>query len=366
MTETTEKRKTSQKRLAVALVLLAALALAGLAYYLTAPAALSDADALDMLPQGAVILTRRTYHAGREEDIEYRYTERHKYCLVERTERLTLRYAKGEWAPIESPAALGATEDWSALAGYWTERTEGPEAWAVSVYVSGFASGTLTGQVSYQDAAGAWEGQASEAFAPAETVGGDGLMLLSGLGFFRHCSLLADRDSGLYFNNAETPMERADRPAALPAGTDEALLERVRADGEKTWLAAAVPLDVYAAPEMDGEILGTADVGAVLAYTGQLSEDGPVQVLYEGAVGYVSGGGALALTEELGVATAIAEVHVRSGPDQETDALGVLAAGDRLVCTGQVDGWVRVLYQGRREAYVAGEYLTTEPLTAPE
>ncbi len=366
MTETTEKRKTTQKHLAVALVLLAALAMAALAYYLTAPAALDDGSALDMLPRGAVILTRRTYHAGRLEDIEYRYTEQHKYCLVERTERLTLRYAKGEWAPDGTPAALGASEDWSALAGYWTERTEGPEAWAVSVYVTGFSSGTLTGQVSYQDAAGAWEGQASEAFAPAEMTGGDGPMLLSGLGFFRHCSLLADRDSGLYFNNAETPMERADGPAALPAGTDEALLERVRADGEKTWLAAAVPLDVYAAPEMDGEPLGTADVGAVLAYTGQLSEDGPVQVLYEGAVGYVSGGGALALTEDLGVATAIAEVHVRSGPDQETDVLGVLAAGDKLICTGQVDGWVRVLYQGRREAYVAGEYLTTEPLTAPE
>ncbi len=369
MTEMTEKRKTGRryrKLLTAALLLAAAVALGLALYVAAAPAPPGDAEALEALPEGAEILSRRTYRAGRAEDIEYRYTETHKYCQVERIERLTLRYEGGEWVPEGTPTALGEAEDWSALAGWWTERTEGPEARAVSVCVRGFEGGTLAGEVSYQDADGAWEGPASEAFVPDETADGDGSRVLAGVGFFRHCALLIDRDGGVYFNNADTPMERSDGPAALPTGTDQALLESVLADGEKTWVAAAVPLDVYPTAEMDGQPLGRLEVGAVLACTGALTEDGPVRVLYAGAVGYVSGGGVLALAEDMGVATAVGEVYVRSEPDQEADALGTLAVGERLLCTGQQDGWVRVLFQGRREAFVAGEYLTIEAVTAPE
>lgn len=334
------------------------------------PPDFTDAEALAMLPEGAELLERHELSQGRVQQLEYRYTEEHEYCLVERTERAPFRYAKGVWSRDGEAEVLSETEDWSGLAGYWTEQTEGPWGRFLRLRVDGFDGGALTGQVLYQDASASCEGPAEELFPAGEKADGEQSWLLRGTGFFRYGYLRVERDGGVYFDNDVRPMKRSELPtepppAVEPEAEDEELPENAAEGGERTWLVVTEELSVRRTPDTDGEPVATAAVGEVLS--GVAAENGWYQVERDDGTGYVPGDGVLALTEDMtvGVAAVWADVNVRAGPGQEYEAVGVAGAGARLVYTGLEENWYRVIYDGQA-AYVAGGYVTAEPITPPE
>ncbi len=364
--------KSRARTVALAAVLLAVAAAVLLPVLLdAAPPALDDADALAMLPPDAEILDRHERGGGKVRQLEYRYPEAHEYCQVERTERLTFRWEDGAWSPAGEPEVLGETEDWSALAGTWVQRTEGPGAQDLRLAVNGFEGGALRGQASYQDGTAAWEGPAEEVFDQGERLSAGGAYVLNGTGFFRYCCLRVDRDEGVFFNNDIAPMERSVLPAVLAPGdagaADDALLERVTADREGDLRVVTAQTRIYPLPELSAEPLGTAEAGTVLACAGPLPEEGWVQTEYEGVVGYMAEGDAMPLPEDadLGVVTVWADVNVRSGPGQEYDWLDTVRAGTRLISTAGEDGWYLVI-DGDKRGYVAGDYVIPEPVTMPE
>lgn len=356
--------------LLTALGIVTAAAVAALIVLSMTPPDLTDAQALAMLPEGTELLERHELRQGRVRQIEYRYTEEHKYCLVERTERASFRYEKGAWSLDGEAEVLAESEDWSDLAGFWTERTEGPFARYLRLQVTGFDGGALTGQVLYQDPSGSWEGPAEELFPVGEKPDGVLSWRLTGTGFFRYGYLRVDRDGGIYFDNDVCPMEQSDFPTEPPMAAEpaeETPPEEAPADGERLWLVAAAALNVRPAPDPDGEPLGTAAAGTVLAGTGPLSEDGWYPVAYGDGMGYVSGDQVVELTEDMtvGVVTVLAALNVRTGPGTEYDLLDTVDAGVRMVYTGTEGKWYRVVYGGQ-SAYVSGGYVTAEPITLPE
>lgn len=364
------KRPSARTGLLAAIVLAAVAAVLLPVLLAAAPQELSDAEALTMLPAGAEILARHERSGGKVRRLEYRYTEEHVYCLVERTERLAFRCQDGVWSPEGEPEVLGETEDWSALTGTWAEQTGGPGGRSVWMLVSGFEDGVLRGQASCQDGTASWEGPAEEVFGPGRRQTPGGAYILKGTGFFRYCCLRVDRDEGIFFNNDIEPMETPALPAAPPAETgaaEDALLERVTAGEERDWRVVTEASDVYPVPELSAEPLGTAEAGTVLACAGPLPEMGWIQTEYDGVIGYMAEGSAMMLTADsaVSVVTAWADVNVRSGPGQEYDWLDTVRAGTRLVSTAEEDGWYLVI-DGDLRGYVAGDYVIPEPVTVPE
>lgn len=197
------------------LAVAAAAAVFGCVVLSRVPPALTDEAARAFLPEGTELLDRHTRDGGRTCQIEYRYTEAFAWCAVQRTERGVFRYEDGSWVPDGEPETLDESEDWTGLAGCWTEQTEGPEGRSLRVQVTGFDGGVLTGQVQYRDGASSWEGPAAEAFEPGQRGGAGRPWILKGSGFFRYNYLRIDRDGGLFFDNDCVPMIR---PA--PAETD--------------------------------------------------------------------------------------------------------------------------------------------------
>lgn len=354
------------------LTVLAVAALAAIAALIALsvrPPALSDEQALAMLPAGAELLERHELIRGQVLQIEYRYTQEHEYCLVERTERAPFRYEKGVWSQDGEPELLSETEDWSALAGYWTERTEGSEARFLRLRVDGFADGALTGQVLYQDASASCEDAAEELFSPGARM--DGAWLLKGTGFFRYNYLRVDRDGGVYFDNDVSPLSPSELPTEPPMAedpeADRELLENVIREGYRTWLVATAELNVRPSPEAEDDSLGTVAVGTVLTGTGPRSEDGWYPVAYNDGTGYVSGDCVLELTGDMtvGLITSQGDLNVRAGPGAENEWLGAVGVGVKMVYTALEENWYRVIYGGQT-AYVSAEYVTAEPITPPE
>lgn len=364
----TAVRRRSKTRTILLTVLAAAAAIvvvAALVMLSRTPPELSDEAALAMLPAGAELLERHEQDCGRARTIEYRYTQEYAFCLVERMERALFRYEGSAWSLDGAPEVLAEAEDWSDLAGYWTERTEGPKARFLRVRVDAFGGGALEGQVLYEDAAGECAGQAEEFFLSGERLEDGGPWLLHGTGYFRYDYLRVDRDGGVYFDNDVRPMARGDLPSEPPSETaepepGEEPEQPLPQAAEPVQIVVTEELSVRRTPDADGEPVAEASVGEVLS--GAETEDGWYQVERGGVAGYVPGGGVLALAEDMtvGVADVWADVNVRAGPGQEYEALGVAAAGTRLVYTGVEENWYRVIYEGRT-AYVSGGYVTAEP-----
>lgn len=365
-------RRPSRVRTAVltALAAVAVAAAAALTVLSAAPPAFTDEQALAALPAGAEILDRHERSGGREQQLDYRYTQQYGFCQAERTERTPFRYEKGAWSNAGEPQVLAETEDWSALTGCWTEQTEGPEGWFLRVQITGFDGGTLEGEVLYQDGVSSWEGPASEAFGPGQRAENGGTWVLKGTGFFRYNYLRIDRDAGVFFDNDAMPMVRTEHltePPVRELEEPDPAAESGPAETEKSWLVATADLNVRPGPNMDDEPLGTVAAGTALACTGPETEDGWYPVAYNGGAGYVFGGYTLALTADMtvGVATATADLNVRTGPGTDYERLDTVSAGTRMVYTALEEGWYRVIYSGQ-SAYVAGDYVLPEPVVLPE
>lgn len=350
--------------------LLAALAVAGAAAAALAcialsrvPPALTDEAALAALPAGTELLASHERDGGRTRLLEYRYTQTYACCAVERTERRPFRYEAGAWVPAEEPEVLDEREDWSALSGYWTERTEGPAGRFFRLQVTGFQDGALEGEIVYRDGASSWEGPAAEVFDAGQVGDRAGLYILRGSGFFRYNYLRIDREKGLFFDNDVTAMTWTERPTELPEEEEAAQPEAL--ETERTWRIAAAELDVRPEPGPDGASLGAVTAGTALACIGPATEDGWLPVDYNGGMGYVPADQTLEPDAALGVVTAIADLNVRAGPGTGYDRLDTVGLGTRLVCIGMADGWYQVIYAGT-PAYVSEGYATMEPVVLPE
>lgn len=177
------------------------------------PPALSDAQALEDLPAGAEILARHEQSQGRVQVLEYRYEQQHAYCVLELTEQRAFRYARGIWRADAQGEVLAEREDWSALAGTWTETAAGPGGRSITLEITAFAGGELTGTIAYQDASSGCQGPAEDYFSPGRRLDGSQAYLLDGTGYFRYAHLRIDPDTGVYFDNAQAPMEKTDLPA---------------------------------------------------------------------------------------------------------------------------------------------------------
>lgn len=197
---------------------MAVLVLAGLAaawiFLSSAPPALTDGAALDQLPAGAEILSRHEESSGRVQVLEYAYVEEHPFCAVERTQRQPFRYAKGVWTAEGEPETVNEREDWSALAGLWTEQAAGPGARYVRVRVDSFDGETLRGSVFYIDPSGSSRADTAESFQLEQSAGGT--YMLTGTGYFRYNYLHLDRDLGVCFDNDCVPMEQTDGGGKAP------------------------------------------------------------------------------------------------------------------------------------------------------
>lgn len=329
------------------------------------PPALTDETVLAALPEGAEILDRHTRSGGRTQQISYRYTEEHTFCVVERTARQQFSCGGDAWTPEGEPETLAETEDWSGLAGYWAEQTDGPWARFMRLRVTDFDAGQLAGEIVYQDGASSWEGPAAEVFLPGERAGGTGPWLLQGSGFFRHCYLRVDRDGGIFFDNDVLPLTQTELPPEPPAEKQAETPEEdpITAE-ERTWLVVTEQAPVYLLPG-GGEVLDTLDVGTVLACTGR-TEDGWCQVEYAGAAGYVSGGAVWELPDgaAVGVVTATVDLNVRSGPGTGYDRLDTVSVGTRMVYTGADSGWYQVICAAGT-GYVSGNLVLAELIAPP-
>ena len=352
----------------VLLAVLAAVAVVAVAAAVvlsSAPPALSDEEALAMLPAQAEILGRHEEGRGRLQVLEYRYPEAHTYCDVERTERAAFRYAKGAWTAQDGPEVLDETEDWTALAGTWTEQTAGPGARYLQLEITDFSGGAVSGELCYTDTVSSCEGPAESFFAAGVRPEGATAYVLEGTGYFRYSYLRVDRDEGVFFGNDSIPMDKTGRPAGQPVlqtGRHDWAQEEETPEG--TWLIAVAEVNVRSSPDTDSEPLGVDALGTVLAGTGEA--DGWYQVEYGDTAGYVAGGLVRPVPEDgaAGVVTASTELNVRTGPDTDHDRLGTVDEGTRMVYIGETDGWYQVVYEGD-EGYVSGEYATAVPAEIP-
>ena len=356
-----EKAKRSRLVPALVFLLLAAAAGAALWFFLfRAPEGLADTELTGFLPRGAAITANETQ--GKTQTVTYSYGTEHAYCDVDISARQTFRYAGGSWTPDGQKEVLEEDEDWSQLAGVWTDEA----APGLSIEINGFSKGAAAGAVADPDGGA---GLFNDYFVPGQRQS-DGSYPFTGKDALAGVSLRIDRDRGLLLNGAETPMEKdaAPKPTPTPSGalqiSKDGKTETVNAaaapepEGPKT-LAATAVLNVRPQPGTDMDPLGTVEIGTVLPYTA--FSDGWYTVEYQGQTGYVSGDYIQDLSDPDGptvtLLTADAQVNVRSAPGTDSEILTTVDAGSKMIAVGLQEGWYQIRYNAGH-GYVSADYVT--------
>lgn len=355
--------KRRRSRLAPALIILLILALAaGAAWYFLfrTPDGLADTELTGFLPGNAAITANAT--EGKTQTVDYSYATTSAYCDAQTAARLTFRYADGSWTPDEQEEVLSRTEDWSRLAGTWTDEAE-PD---LTVVIQAFQDGAVAGTVTYTEE---HSGMFDDYFAAGQREE-DGSYQFAGKGVLAGTYLRIEPEAGLKFNNLGTPMEKDAKPKPTPTPARTLEIEK---DGEtETVDAAASPspapvktlvttavLNVRPEPNTDKEPMATLEPGTVLTYTS--SENGWYQVQYQAQIGYVSGTYIQDLSAPdcptVTVLTASSAVNVRSGPGTGYQVLTTVDAGGKMISVGLSNGWYQVRYNDGY-GYVAFNYAT--------
>ena len=349
---------------ALLVILFLAAAVGAYFFFFRAPAGLADSELTGFLPRDAVITSNET--EKKTQTVEYTYTKRYTYCDVKTSARLNFTYS-GSWTPDPQEEVLNETEDWTRLAGTWTEADgSGP-----AIEITGFSSGTVAGTVSYTDTSSHsvnFRDAFGDGTATADPASGSSYYQFTGRGDFQGSYLRIERGRGVFFNNTQTAMEKDAAP--LPpapqtgsleiehGGTTETVdpTQPTPTPAANTLLATAV-LNVRPEPNKDKEPIATVEVGTELTYTGV--SNGWYQVQYQGQTGYVSADYIQDLAEPgtVLVLSANTELNVRSSPTTDSQVLTTVKSGDRMVSLGLSDGWYTIRYNDGR-AYVSADYVT--------
>ncbi len=342
-------------------LLIVALAAGAVWYFLfRTPAGLANSELTGFLPAGATITANAT--DKKTQTVEYTYQTADTYCDAVTTARLTLRYADGAWTPDEREEVVSAQEDWSRLAGTWTDEAQ-PD---LTIVIKAFQDGAVAGSVTY----GKEETGLFDDYFTAVTKNPDGSYQYTGRGILAGAVLLVDRDKGLLYNNADRPMvkDAPPKPSPTPARTVEiekdgatetvdAAASPARQDRELVTTAA---VNVRPEPNTDKDPMGTVDAGTVLPCLGQENEDW-YKVMYMAQLGYVNAAYVQDLSAPdcptLTLLTADAAVNVRSGPGTGYQILTTVDAGDTLVSVSLADGWYCVRFNDGY-GYVASNFVT--------
>ena len=131
---------------------------------------------------------------------------------------------------------------------------------------------------------------------------------------------------------------------------------------ESRTLYATADLNVRAQNNVTSAVLGGIPAGETMQETGY-TQDGWIQISYNGASAYVSGNYVSATKPVIikamsGDMYATRQVNVRDTYSTDSRVLGVLSAGEAVATTGFTDNnWIEVKYSGQT-AYVYADYLS--------
>lgn len=128
-------------------------------------------------------------------------------------------------------------------------------------------------------------------------------------------------------------------------------------------------LNVRAQNNVSSAILGGIEAGSPITQTG-FTSDGWIQILYQGAVAYVSADFVsakkpLIVKSMSGTMYATTEVYVRASAGTDGEILGSLKTGDTVSVSGYTStNWIRISYNGHT-GFVSRDYLSwNAPVTA--
>lgn len=127
-------------------------------------------------------------------------------------------------------------------------------------------------------------------------------------------------------------------------------------------LYATADVNVRAQNNVTSAVLGGIPAGDTMQETGY-TEDGWIQISYNGGTAYVSGAYVstskpVILKAMSGAMYATGQVNVRDAYSTDSRILGVLSAGESVSTTGYTDNnWIEISYGGRA-AYVYADYLS--------
>ena len=335
-------------------------------FFLRSPAGLADSELTGFLPRAAVITANET--DKKTQYVEYTYLKRYTYCDVDVSARLSFHY-DGGWTPDPKEELLAETEDWTRLAGVWTE-AEGSD---LAIEITGFSNGAAEGTVSYTDSM-AHSAPFQDVFGTgtkaSDPITGSIYYQFTGRGDLQGTYVRVERGRGVFFNNTDTPMEKDAAPKQTPAPSGALEIQRdgvtetvdtanTAAPSSSGALVATTELNVRPEPNQDKDPLGTVDVGTELSYSASGSGNGWYQVEYNGRTGYVSADYIVDLAGvspgTISVISATTELNVRSGPGTDYKVLTTLNTGDKMVALGLSDGWYTIRYS-TGTAYVSASY----------
>lgn len=138
----------------------------------------------------------------------------------------------------------------------------------------------------------------------------------------------------------------------------------VKITQESRTLYATDDLNVRAQNNVTAAVLGGIPMGESMQET-CYTDDGWIQISYNGATAYVSGNYVSSTKPVIvkamsGDMYAVAQVNVRDAYSTDSKVLGVLSAGEAVSTTGYTDNnWIEVKYGGQT-GYVYADYLTWE------
>lgn len=127
-------------------------------------------------------------------------------------------------------------------------------------------------------------------------------------------------------------------------------------------LYAAADVNVRAQNNVSSAVLGGIAAGASMREIGY-TDDGWIQISYNGAAAYVSGDYVSTVKPVIikamsGDMYATRQVNVRESYSTDSQIAGTLSAGEAVSTTGFTDnGWIQVSYNGKK-AYVYADYLS--------
>lgn len=156
----------------------------------------------------------------------------------------------------------------------------------------------------------------------------------------------------------------------LSSYSDEGKEEEIQVTAQSQTIYATHDVNIRAKNTVNSAILGGLSAGGAIKETGY-TNDGWVQVDYNGGVGYIAGDYVsttkpVIVTAMSGMMYAVYDVNVRDTYSTNGGILGMLSKGNGVSTTGYTDnGWIRVSYNGAA-GYVSANYLTWDaPKAAP-
>ncbi len=356
------KPKRGGSRLLPVLVFLLIVALAGGAvwfFLFRSPAGLANSELTGFLPGGAVITANTT--DKKTQTVCYTYETHDAYCDAVTSAQLTFRYADGAWTPDGQEEVVSSREDWSRLAGTWTDEMQ-PD---LTIVLKAFQDGAVAGSVT-------WGTEASglfDEFFTGVTKESDGACQFTGRGILAGTYLRFDRQLGLLYNNTDRPMEKdaPPRPSPTPARTLEIekdgateTVDAASPERQDRQLVATAAVNMRPEPNTDKDPLGMVDAGTVLPCLSG-PENGWYEVMYMAQRAYVSATYVQDMSAPdcptLTLLTADAAVNVRSGPGTGYQVLTTVDAGATMVSAGLSDGWYQIRFNDGY-GYVASNFVT--------